>query len=455
VDLKDLFLTPLYLGLFYMIAFAVRPAFTNKYTKPYFIPALTLKFIGAIGLGIIYQFYYGGGDTFNYFSEAKIIGSAFSESFSTGIKLIFATNRDFDPQTAPFVTRMTWGPGSHEFMVSRLAGLFGMLCFNTYSIIGLGFAIVSFSGIWALYITFVKFRPLLYRQLAWTVFYVPSLFFWGSGILKDSVCVGALGWLFYAFYKGTVQKRSLLSSTLIGIGAASALAAVKIYILLCFLPAALLWVFNENNARIKSPILRILAKPLFFGVGALVAVFALTNLTKGDEEYDLDKIGERSKITADYLYRVSVEQNGSAYTLGEQDGTIGGMVKLAPQAIATSLFRPFLWEAHNPVMLLSALEAAFFLFFTLRIFYRTGVVRTFSIIAQTPMLTLCFVFSLVFSASVAITSSNFGTLVRYKIPMMPFYLAGLYMLESLATTNIAKKGMKPVAIPVRRQPQLT
>ena len=180
-----------------------------------------------------------------------------------------------------------------------------------------------------------------------------------------------------------------------------------------------------------------------------MAVYAATNLTKGDNQYDVDKIGERSKITSDYLYRISLEQNGSGYHLGELDGSIGSMVKLAPQAIGTTLFRPFIWETRNPVMLLSALEAGFFLFFTLRIFRQTGVVRTLGIIGKNPILLLCFVFSLAFSASVGITSSNFGTLVRYKIPMIPFYLGGLYMLQSLiqektsASTNIRKRTTVP------------
>jgi hypothetical protein len=175
-----------------------------------------------------------------------------------------------------------------------------------------------------------------------------------------------------------------------------------------------------------------LAKPVFFAIGGAVAFFAATNLTKGDERFDVDKIGERSKITADYLYETSVKQEGSGYYLGKQDGTIGGMAKLAPQAIATSLFRPFLWEAHNPVMLLSALEAAFFLIFTLRIFWRTGTMATLRIIGSTPVLLMSFIFSLIFAASVGITSSNFGTLVRYKIPLIPFYLSGLYILRSIA-----------------------
>lgn len=452
METKDLLITPIMLAVLYGLAYMLRERFTNVYTKPYFMPALTLKFLGAIGVGVVYQFYYGGGDTTHYFYQSKIIHEAFGESFSTGWKLMQGLP-DFDPDVAPYRPRFIWyGYNSPEYNVTRVAALIGLLCFNTYSSIAIGFAFLSFTGMWALYITFVKIRPQLYKELAWSVFYIPSVFFWGSGVLKDTLCLGGLGWVMYAFYRGAIQKQSILQCLIIGVSAAVLVFRIKSYILLCFLPAALLWVFNENNARIKNKLLRVLAKPLFFTVGAGLAFFALTNLTKG-EAYDVETIGERSKATADALYQTSMQQEGSAYRLGELDGTIGGMVKLAPQAIATSLFRPFLWEARNPVMLLAALEAAFFLYFTLKILKRTGVARTFAIISQTPALTLCFVFALVFAASVGVTSNNFGTLVRYKIPMQPFYMAGLYILQSLATTDIGKKHVKPAAAAVRR-PQL-
>lgn len=440
MEISDLFLTPLYLAVFYALAYWIRPAVTNQFTRPFFIPALTLKFVGAIGLGLIYKFYYGGGDTFNYFYHATIIHSAFDHSFATGWKLLLDNGGDNIPETAPYVGRMFWHQaGSTEYLVARIAAFIGLFCFNNYTVISLFFASISFSGIWAMYLTFAKIRPHVYKELAWTVFYVPSMFFWGSGVLKDSLCLGALGWLFYALYRGAIQRQKVLKCAMIGFAAAYSLSAIKVYILLCFLPAALLWVFNETNARIKNSGLRLVARPLFLGLGGLLAFYAATNITKGDDKYDVDKIGERSKITADYLYEQSVKQEGSGYYLGELDGSLGSMAKLAPQAIGTALFRPFVWEAHNPVMLLSALEAGFILIFTLRIFWRTGVLRTFSIISENPILILCFVFALVFAASVGITSSNFGTLVRYKIPMIPFYLGGLYILQSLAQGKVSNR----------------
>ncbi|MBJ6108277.1 hypothetical protein JAO73_04595 [Hymenobacter sp. BT523] len=417
----------------YLIAYAVRDKFSNHYTRPYFIRALTLKFVGAIALGLIYEYYYGAGDTTGYFNHGTYIQNAFADSFQAGMKLMLTSGGTYDPQTVKYTKAMYWyQPGSSEYLIARITAVLGMLCFNTYTVIALFFALISFSGVWAMYLTFIKIRPQVYKELAIATLFVPSVFFWGSGLMKDSLCLGALGWVFYAFYKGAIQKKSILFCTIVGFFFAYFLVLVKVYILLCFLPAALLWVFNENSSRIKSPLLRMVAKPVFISIGAGMAFFAATNLTKGDEKYDVDKIGERSKIVSEYLYETSVKQNGSAYTLGEQDGTLLGMVKLVPQAIVVSLYRPFLWEVRNPVMLLSAIEALVFLVFTLRIIIRSGFFKTMSLILSTPSLTLCFLFALAFSGTVGVVSNNFGTLVRYKIPMIPFYVAGLYITQSMS-----------------------
>ncbi len=87
MTLIDFFLTPVYLILIYSIAYWVRSKITTPETKRYFIPALTVKLVGALAIGMIYQFYYKGGDTFNYYKQASIIWKAFSEHTNLGIKL--------------------------------------------------------------------------------------------------------------------------------------------------------------------------------------------------------------------------------------------------------------------------------------------------------------------------------------------------------------------------------
>ena len=436
MELKDLYITPFYLAIIYLIAYGVRSSVTNVYTKKYFIPALSVKVIGAIALGILYHTLYAG-DTNNYYHQAGIVYHAFGDSFAAGWELV-TTSGDITPAIKEYTDQLTWfGHGSNEYFVIRVAAVFALLSFNTYTVIALFFAAVTFSGMWVMYMTFVKLRPQVYKELAIAVFFLPSVFFWGSGLLKDSLCIGALGWLFYAFYRGAIERKNMLRCLLVGASAVGVIFAMKIYILLAFMPPALLWVFNENSSKIRNTAVRLISKPLFLGVGVVVALYAFTQLAAADDRFNVDKIGAQSKLTSDYLQQVSASEQGSGYNIGVQDGTIGSMVKLAPQAVVVSLFRPFLWEARNPTMALSALEALYFLVLTLRILWRVGLVKTFSAISRVPVLTLCFVFSLIFAISVGISSGNFGTLVRYKIPLMPFYLSGLYILQSI-TVPVAK-----------------
>jgi hypothetical protein len=449
MQIADLFLTPFYLLLIYGLAYAVQPSVTNRYTKPYFIPALTLKLVGGLAFGIIFNTLYGG-DTNQYYKLTGIVHEAFGDSFTTGLRLLFIKNREADPSLFHYTDRMFWlGRDSTEYLPIQVGAVLGLFCFNNYSVITVGFATLSFTGMWAMYVTFVKLRPQIYKELAVAVFFIPSVFFWGSGLMKDPLCLGALGWIFYAFYRGFIERKNIPRCILIGYIAGSILVSTKIYILLAFLPPALLWVFNEYSARMSSPVLRAVAKPVLLTVGAVIGLVALNSLSKLDSRFDVDKIGAQSKLTADYLLGVSQAEHGSGYSLGEQDGTIGGMLKLAPQAIVVSLFRPFIWEAHNPTMLLSAIEASYFLFLTLRIFYRVGIAKTLKAISSSPAITLCFVFSIIFAIAVGVSSGNFGTLVRYKIPLMPFYLGGLYILQSISMPS--KQPAKATA--ARRQLQ--
>ena len=99
------------------------------------------------------------------------------------------------------------------------------------------------------------------------------------------------------------------------------------------------------------------------------------------------------------------------------------MLELAPQAIITALFRPYLWEVINPLMLLSSIESLALLLLTIYVMWKARW-KLFSYVDH-PDVLFCLVFALVFAFAVGVSTFNFGTLSRYKIPMMPFYLLSL------------------------------
>ena len=140
----------------------------------------------------------------------------------------------------------------------------------------------------------------------------------------------------------------------------------------------------------------------------------------------MENIAKTAKITAYDIRFQTGRDAGSGYTLGELDGSLSSMFRLTPQAINVSLFRPYLWEVNNPLMLLSALESLVFLILSLILIfkYRLGVLKSF----RNPDVSFSFIFSVILAFAVGVSSFNFGTLVRYKIPLLPFYSVALILI---------------------------
>ena len=427
MEARDLLVTPIVLVLVYMAAYAVRPLATDSINRKYFIPALTLKIFGGIALGLVYQFYYGGGDTFTYFHlGSKHIWDAFMDSPAKGFQLIFGKN-EYSPATFSYASKIYTYRDSASYFVVRIAGLFDILTFHTYSATAVLFSTLSFTGMWAMFLAFYRLYPSLHKYLAISTFFIPSLFFWGSGILKDPLTISALGWVTFSVYMIFFEKKSTFFYVVVLLVSFYVLYAIKIYIILCFAPAALFWVFYGQVARIRNVVLRLMIAPLVLVLAAALGYYALIKIGEDSPRYSVENMLNTAEVTAEWIHYVSVKEGGSAYTLGDFDYSPTGVIRKFPKAVWVTLFRPYLWEARNPVMLLAALESLAMLLFTVFVVYRCGFGKLLRLIPQKPVLLFCFIFAIAFSFAVGISTYNFGSLVRYKIPMVPFYLYGLFI----------------------------
>ena len=86
-------------------------------------------------------------------------------------------------------------------------------------------------------------------------------------------------------------------------------------------------------------------------------------------------------------------------------------------------------------MALSAAESLLFLLLLLFVMYKVGVYRALKLIFSNPLILFCFIFSLLFGGAVGTSTGNFGTLVRYKIPGLPFFM--LLNIALLARANVS------------------
>lgn len=395
---------------------------TTRETRKYFLPALWVRFIGAIALGLIYQFYYDGGDTFNYFTHgSKWIWEAFLDSPMKGLSLLFSSGGERVPETFEFTQHIWYFRDPNSYFVVRITAFFDLFTFHTYTATALLFASFSFSGIWAFYSGVQKKYPSNAKWLAVGILFVPSVIFWGSGILKDTITLGALGWLTWSLIQVIDFKKRTAMYWLIMFFSAWIIYSIKVYIILCYVPMIFLWIYWKRILAIRNWFLRVSVAPILLLLFGSVGFLTMRQIGDTNEKYALDNIAERATITAyDIRYGWGARTGGEGgYDLGVLDGTWQSMIRLMPDAINVSLFRPYLWEVKNPLMLLSALESLVVLVLSIwLLIYKGGLLNVF----KDPFLTFCLLFALLFAFAVGVSTFNFGTLMRYKIPMIPFFL---------------------------------
>jgi hypothetical protein len=344
-----------------------------------------------------------------------------------GFKALFS-NGEYGPGLWKTASQIWFWRDDSSFFVIQIATIFDLITFSSYSGTAVLFAVVAFVGSWMLFLTFYKQYPDFHQWIAFATLFIPTVIFWGSGIFKDSITLSGMSIITYSFYRIFIEGRASIIHIFLIVVGCWVIYSIKIYILLCFLPAVLIWWLAKNLSKIQSMGLKSILAPFIIAFTLGIAYLAIVKVSEDNPRYNISKLSETAKITAyDIRYGWGARLGeGSGYTLGELDGTWQSMVRLAPQAINVSLFRPYIWEVKNSLMLLSALEGMVLFGITLFVIFRVRLklIRYLSI----PDVLFCLVFSLIFAFAVGVSTYNFGTLSRYKIPFMPYYLLALGLI---------------------------
>lgn len=437
----DVVAFPLCLLVLYLIGKAVTKGESAE-TRKYFVQAFWVRVVMLLAFTAVMQFYYGSGDTFRYYISLNDMRLALSDgAISIWDLLVTEKSTTFHPLHNYFA--MDELGENHYYMmapanfgVPKVGVLFSYPFFSSYLAVGMCFSFYSLLGSLKIYTIFAHHFPKIRNQIALACFFIPTVCFWSSGILKDSLTFGALGFLFSAAYNVFVKRKNFFSSLLMASISFYLLYIIKPYIMLAFAPALLLLVFTLWSEKIGSK----QVKNFIFGIMVLVGLgggFLLyQNLTsegalqRYNTEVILDAIDkQRSVYERDYMQ----ERSGSTFTLGASNPAL-----LFPLGIVASYFRPFPWEIQSPIMVLNALESLLCFGLVLFTFFKVGFLRTFRIIFGNPFTLFSFVFALLFGGAVGTSTGNFGSLVRYKIPGMPFFIILFLMVLFIAKVPLPK-----------------
>ncbi len=400
----------------------------------HFLWGLWAKVLGGVAFSLIYFYYYAGGDTIMYFYSAVALSKmATNVDFFTYLNVVFGPN---DQAHLNLFNDLTGWPfaymyfDSRAYFVVRLISPLVIATFNSYLITTIVLASWSYFGIWRCYRTFVSYFPALTDKFAIAFLYMPSVMFWGSGIMKDTFTMSATCWWIHCLDE-VFFKRRRLGYNIVGLlVSSSALIVMKPYIFMALFPASVLWLLYFRVARLRSAFLKFILMPVAF-FGMLGASFYVLN-SLGDklDKFSLDKaVGTVVTLQADM--KRAEQYGGNYFDIGPIDGTLPNLLGKFPVATTAALFRPFIWEARNVVMLLSGVENVWLLGFCMLLLLRTQVRFFFRAIVGNPLVLLCMVFVLLFGFTVGISTPNFGALVRFKIPLIPFMVSAFYIISYL------------------------
>lgn len=426
----DYLLLPFYLVIIYILA----NNFRNKYYpsghpwRKYFIPALNVKIIGALFIGFIYQYYYGGGDTAYYFVQSKVINEAIAQNPVKGFMLMLHIPTIYQGDFQMYVSRIEWYSGLNMYLVIAITAFINLFTFTTFLPTSIVFACISFTGVWALFRTFALQYPQYLRQVAVAMLFIPSCFIWGSGIFKDTLCMFGLGWLTYGVFQMLVQRNFKVSNVILSVISFYVVFIVKVYILLAFVPALSLWVVFMYSNKFKSKFTRFTLKLLLAGITILGLYLLSVKYAQELGGYSLDNISKTAEVTRSYVFGESGRNDGSGYDLGEIDPTLFGMIKVMPKALLAALYGPFVWQARKVIVMMNALEASIFLIVSIRIVMRIGLRRIWKVISSDPNIQFFLVFTLIFGFAIGLTSGNYGSLSRYRIPCLPMFALSLMLI---------------------------
>ncbi len=415
--------------------------------QKHFLRGLFIKLFGGLSFAFVYTYYYTyGGDTKAYYFSAQNLTQFFFSDPNLFFRMFFLNKAD-GLTNFEYSQLFRFGLDTPEFFIIKITTLVNIIGLNSYFGTSILFAVLSFIGIWIFYKSFVKVYPKLKNQFAIPFLYFPSVFFWGSGISKDTIVIGFMGLTFYFFLK--LSNKFNLVQLILAFTTATVIFQIKSYVILSIAPVLLVYFFLRRREQIKNKVIKVIIAPIVLIVGLIAGIVGINVLGALNPKYSVENVISTSQQMQSWHYVKGENTSdnhgrGSSYTLGEYDPTILGVLSIAPSAINVSLFRPYFWEVKNAGMFAAAIESSAMLLFTIFVFFKLNPATFFKGVLKNDLAFLCISFSLLFLFFVGFSSYNFGALMRYKIPAIPFYISGIIIIlyNSSKGKSIDQTGFK-------------
>lgn len=390
-----------------LLSFALYKNVNHQSLKDFFVPALMLKVLAGIAMGLLFKYHYGFGDTITYFNEACRYASITETGLVDYIKSLF------DNSATPFQSNFYNQP--RALLISKITSVFALITYNNYWITSVYFSLIAFGGLWALACTVYRhFGNKLAVLLALFVF--PSVVFWSAGISKESLSVAAVAWLISSFMNYTKNRSSIsIYSLLIDV-----IALLLLWYLRYFYAGVLILsaVSGLVTIYISSKSVKVSSHPIYqFAIYVIcgIVMTGIVSLTKYN--FHIENIARVIAKNHDLL--VEKSDPGELIQYENIDGTFISIIKNSPKALFSGLFRPLPSDGANILSYFTQLENTIVLLLSIITLLLSVKKMT---LKKRILLFSAITYVLLLATFLALSTPNFGSLVRYKVGFLPILL---------------------------------
>jgi hypothetical protein len=377
--------------------------------KPYFFPALVLKMLCGVLLGLLYTYYYHGGDTTTYHNASLVLTTYAKQDISGYTRLLFFnTFKEEALRTAiPFTQ---FADFSNSFYFVKLLSVINFVTSGAYYLNALYLSLFSFWGAARFAALLVQVFPQWRSSAVVAFLFFPSVAFWSAGLSKDALMYGSMCWVFFfalssAHGRPTSFWQILLVPLILYI-----FIKIKLFYAAVMVPLLILYImimkapgmcYLQRGQQVKSF--------LFAVAGGLLLATLLHDFLP------IDFLLEQS--TNNYFFLLKKSLHGPHIVLESMEPTIKGMAYSYPEAFLSAVYRPFLGEAWEPLYMLLGLENLLLLLLT--VLAIASLFKKANLKIE-PLHVLLLLLVLLLGGIVGLTTPNFGSLSRYRIVFLPF-----------------------------------
>lgn len=316
-----------------------------------------------------------------------------------------------------------------NFFLTRVATLLYPFALGKYLLISFGYCAISTIGVFKLYLVLNKIYPNFKRAIGLSLLFLPTLLFYSSPIYKETLCLAFLGFAASSCYNIIQKERIIINAFYLAI-CIFFILLIKPYIIYAIVVAIAIAFFLTFLYRVyhKSIIGKfftlLITGSLIYLVGNNMSIF---------DPY----IAEFADTSNLFQQAYNDGSSTASFEMGEIQTTFWGVVSKSPLGLYTTYFRPHLWEAKNIVVLFSAFEAFItLLFFLYTLIKKGGHLK--ELLKEKFITRVILLYIIVLGVLIGLTTFNFGTLARYKVPAIPFLWLFIFLLAGHKTKSANK-----------------